>query len=148
MYIYIYVCVCISPCTQLLSRVRLFAIPRAVVHQVPLSIGFSRQEYWSGLLFPSPGVYLQALGEMTTSLSLEGVVCIVVVLCGPEVQSPPATRTSHSLGLCVPAVIELRLLHGEDGAQSVSMAWLLWLGHCRLGVTCLFQLRGYGLMSA
>ena len=55
MYIYIYVCVCISPCTQLLSRVRLFAIPRAVVHQVPLSIGFSRQEYWSGLLFPLSG---------------------------------------------------------------------------------------------
>ena len=26
-----------------------------VVHQVPLSMGFPRQEYWSGLLFPSPG---------------------------------------------------------------------------------------------
>ena len=26
-----------------------------VVHQAPLSIGFSRQEYWSGLPFPSPG---------------------------------------------------------------------------------------------
>ena len=26
-----------------------------VAHQVPLSMGFSRQEYWSGLLFPSPG---------------------------------------------------------------------------------------------
>ena len=111
-------------------------------------MGFSRQEYWSGLLFPSPGVYLHALGEMTTSLSLEGVVCIVVVFCGPEVQPPPATRTSHSLGLCVPALIVLWLLHGENGVQSASMAWLLWLGHCRLGVTCLSQLRGYGLMSA
>ena len=28
----------------------------AVVHQAPLSIGFSRQEYWSELPFPSPGV--------------------------------------------------------------------------------------------
>ena len=32
-----------------LSRVRLIAAPWAVAHQVPLSMGFSRQEYWSGL---------------------------------------------------------------------------------------------------
>ena len=38
-----------------LSRVWLFATPWAVAHQVPLSMGFSRQEYWSGLLFFSPG---------------------------------------------------------------------------------------------
>ena len=29
--------------------------PWAVAHQAPLSMGFSRQEYWSGLPFPSPG---------------------------------------------------------------------------------------------
>ena len=38
-----------------LSRVRLFAIPWTVAHQAPQSIEFSRQEYWSGLPFPSPG---------------------------------------------------------------------------------------------
>ena len=38
-----------------LSRVRLFAIPWTVVYQASLSMGFSRQEYWSGLSFPSPG---------------------------------------------------------------------------------------------
>ena len=32
-----------------------FAIPWTVAHQVPLSMGFSRQEYWSGSPFPSPG---------------------------------------------------------------------------------------------
>ena len=37
------------------SRVRLFAIPWTVAHQAPLSMGFSRREYWSGLPFPSPG---------------------------------------------------------------------------------------------
>ena len=37
-----------------LSRVRLFAIPWTVAYQVPPSVGFSRQEYWSGLPFPSP----------------------------------------------------------------------------------------------
>ena len=38
-----------------LSRVRLFGTPWTVVHQVPPSVGFPRQEYWSGLPFPSPG---------------------------------------------------------------------------------------------
>ena len=38
-----------------LSRVRLFVTLWTVAHQAPLSMGFSRQEYWSGLPFPSPG---------------------------------------------------------------------------------------------
>ena len=38
-----------------LSRVQLFATPWTVAYQAPLSTGFSRQEYWSGLPFPSPG---------------------------------------------------------------------------------------------
>ena len=38
-----------------LSRVWLFVTPWTVAHQAPLSMGFSRQEYWSGLPFPSPG---------------------------------------------------------------------------------------------
>ena len=37
-----------------LSRVQLFATPWTAAHQVPLSMGFSRQEYWSGLPLPSP----------------------------------------------------------------------------------------------
>ena len=40
---------------HVLSRVQLFATPWTVAHQVPLSIEFSRQEYWSWLLFPPPG---------------------------------------------------------------------------------------------
>ena len=38
-----------------LSRVRLFATPWTVAYQAPPFMGFSRQEYWSGLPFPSPG---------------------------------------------------------------------------------------------
>ena len=38
-----------------LSHVQLFTAPWTVAYQVPLSMGFSRQEYWSGLPFPSPG---------------------------------------------------------------------------------------------
>ena len=38
-----------------LSRVRLFVTPWTIAHQAPPSTGFSKQEYWSGLPFPSPG---------------------------------------------------------------------------------------------
>ena len=36
------------------SHVRLCVIPKTAAHQAPLSLGFSRQEHWSGLPFPSP----------------------------------------------------------------------------------------------
>ena len=36
------------------SRVLLRATPETAAHQAPLSLGFSRQEHWSGLPFPSP----------------------------------------------------------------------------------------------
>ena len=38
-----------------LSHVQLFVTPWTVAHQAPLSMGFSRQENWSGLPFPFPG---------------------------------------------------------------------------------------------
>ena len=40
---------------QLLSPVRVFVAPWTVACQAPLSMGFSRQEYWSRLLCPPPG---------------------------------------------------------------------------------------------
>ena len=46
------VCTCVLNC---FSRVQLFAILWTVAHQAPLSMGFSRQEYWSGLPSPSLG---------------------------------------------------------------------------------------------
>ena len=45
-----YMCVC-----QSLRHVQLFATPWTVAHQAPLSMGFPRQEYWSGLSLSSPG---------------------------------------------------------------------------------------------
>ena len=38
-----------------LRHVQPFATPWTVAHQAPASIGFSRQEYWSGVPFPPPG---------------------------------------------------------------------------------------------
>ena len=45
-----------------LSCVRLFAVLWTIAHQAPLSMGFARQEYWSGLPFPPPG-HLPSLGS-------------------------------------------------------------------------------------
>ena len=53
-----------------LSHVQLFATPWTVAYQAPPSMGFSRQEYWSGLPFPSPGD-LPDLGMEPRSPALE-----------------------------------------------------------------------------
>ena len=45
-------CVCMRPCHWCMSD---SVIPQTVVHQAPLSKGFTKQEYWSGLPFPTPG---------------------------------------------------------------------------------------------
>ena len=57
---------CVTMCV--LSHVRLFGTPWTVVYQAPLSMGFSRPEYQSGLPFPSPGG-LPGPGIEPTSLS-------------------------------------------------------------------------------
>ena len=46
------VCVCVHACT--LSYVLFFATLWTAAHQAPLSVEFSRQEFWRGLPFPSP----------------------------------------------------------------------------------------------
>ena len=46
---------CLVKMVKSLSRVQLFATPWMVANQAPQSMGFSRQEYWRGLPFPSPG---------------------------------------------------------------------------------------------
>ena len=56
------VCVCVCVCVQLLSCVCHFVTPGTVAHQAPLSMKFSKQEYWSGCHFlfqmdlPNPGI--------------------------------------------------------------------------------------------
>ena len=42
-------------CPAVLGCVQLFVAPWTVAHQTPLSVGFFRQEYWSGLPLPPPG---------------------------------------------------------------------------------------------
>ena len=59
----------VHACT--LSHVQLFATSWTVAHQSLLSMGFSRQEYWSGLPFPSPGD-LPNPGTESDSLAFAG----------------------------------------------------------------------------
>ena len=65
---HVYKHICILSC---FSRVQLFATLWTVTHQTPLSMGFSRQEYWNELLFPPP-VDLPNSGMELASLALTG----------------------------------------------------------------------------
>ena len=61
-------------CAQLLSRVQLFMTPMTVACQASLSMGFSRQEYWSGLPSPPLGD-LPDLGIEPMSLTSSALTC-------------------------------------------------------------------------
>ena len=60
-------------CCTMLSRVWLFAAPWTVAHQVPLSMDFPRQEYWSRLPFPTAGE-LSDLGIEPASLASPALI--------------------------------------------------------------------------
>ena len=95
-------------CLQLLlllscfSRVRLCVTPQTAAHQALLSLGFSRQEHWSGLPFPSPP-------NLAAAKSLQSCP----TLCDPIDGSPP--------GSAVPGILQARTL--EWVAISFSNAW-------------------------
>ena len=76
-------------CIQSLSRVQLSATPWTVGRQAPLSMGFSRQEYWSGLPFPFPGD-LPEPGIKSMSLPLAGGFFTTV--------PPGKNRNSNQIG--------------------------------------------------
>ena len=64
-------CSCDSPSKwkwKPLSHVRLFATPWTVTHQVPLTMGCSRQEYWSGVPLPSPVIQVYLTGNNKKNL--------------------------------------------------------------------------------
>ena len=55
-----------SHLAQFLNHVHLFVAPWAVAYQAPLTIKYSRQEYWSGVTFPLPGDLPNPGTELTT----------------------------------------------------------------------------------
>ena len=66
----------------MLSHVQLFATTWTVVRQAPLSMEFSRQEYWSGLPFPSPGNLPEDPGIKHLSLESPALAGRFFTTCG------------------------------------------------------------------
>ena len=63
---------------KLLSRVRLLATPWTAAHQAPPSMGFSRQEHWSGVPLPSPDIpHVQPLFSIPTATNFQ----ILIIPC-------------------------------------------------------------------
>ena len=63
-----------------LSRVRLLVTPWTTAYQAPPSMGFSRQEYWSGLPLPSPNLFLLKLNCPSLSTFCWEMTCPVLLL--------------------------------------------------------------------
>ena len=77
----LYTCVRVCVCVKSLSRVRLFVTPRTVAYQAPPSMGFSREEYWSGLPFPSLADHIfSELSTMTIHLGWPYMTWLIVSL--------------------------------------------------------------------
>ena len=75
------------------SPVQLFVTPWTGAQQAPLSMGFSRQEYWSGLPCPPPGdlphTGIEPMSLMSLALGLLALSCLT--LCDPMNCSPPGS---------------------------------------------------------
>ena len=80
-----------------LSRVRLLATPWTAAHQAPLSMGFSRQEYWSGVPLPSPNtdedILFKNLQYLPVACNTKGRQDIQIpmttsVACHPHIRHP------------------------------------------------------------
>ena len=72
-----------------LSRVQVFATPWTAAYQAPLSMGFSRQEYWSGVSLPSPMTNLDSIFKsrdttLLTKVHLVKAMVFPVVMYGCE----------------------------------------------------------------
>ena len=69
-------------CVQLLHCVHLFVTLQAVAYQAPLSMGFSKQEYWNGLPCPLPGALpnpeIEPMSPALQTDSLQNALCCVV----------------------------------------------------------------------
>ena len=101
---------------KLLSRVRLFATPWTVAYQAPQSMEFSRQEYWSGLPFPSPGD-LPNPGIEPGSPALQADALPSEPPGKPLVMKPNILAFLLSLGSRTPGIWLLRLACGHSQYQ-------------------------------
>ena len=83
---------------KLLSRVRLLATPWTAAYQAPLSMGFARQEYWSGLPLPSPVIRGTSFYFYVLVVSLPGFGIRIMLATENEFGSVPFSCFWKSLG--------------------------------------------------
>ena len=101
-----------------LSRVRLFAVPWTVAHQALLSMGFSRQEYWSGLPFPSP------LHLILWLLLQLGITCHIEI-----VEPFKGENRKIWVTLDIP-LINLKVFSIESGLDFLWIIKINFINHC------------------
>ena len=94
-----------------LSRVQLFATPWTIVYQAPLSMGFSRQEYWSELAFPSPedlpylGIESRSPALQADSLRSQPPAKPILHITSSQIEFILLfIRTQHFFVLCYPVL--------------------------------------------
>ena len=108
-----------------LSRVRLFATPWTAAYQAPPSMGFSRQEYWSGVPSPSPDTDVYTTRSITLSIgsSLIEVIPVIFIICQDFVSTQEFRRSSginKYLEHLFPTITYLNNLHKfkKEGIKS------------------------------
>ena len=141
---------------QSINRVQLFVIPWTIAHQTPLSMGFSRQECWSGLPYPPWGELLDPEIEPTSLMSPALAGWFFTTTVTWEVQLPPHWLVYQVLiferkkGLCAHTDLnKLRCVTLSAGAEitdanlqdTVSLLWMTW--ESEIGCTRFYKVIGF-----
>ena len=108
-----------------LSRIRLLATPWTAAHQAPPSMGFSRQEYWSGMPLPSPAISYSNIiyvfsSKYNFSCIPQFMVCITTVIM------PVYITGSNAKKLSFPISLYIHFSPQQQNALSNYFQCLLW----------------------
>ena len=127
-----------------LSRVQLFVTPWTVVCQAPPSMGFSGQEYWSGLPCPPPGDLTDpgiepespALAGGFFTAEPPGTVPLIPLVCGILLQQPKHTKLVHRSLWAHPLPWQYKIPisspNDHPSQENSQLPWLLFLSlNCR-----------------
>ena len=133
-----------------LSHIQLFVTPWTVAYQAPLSMGLSRQEYWSGLPFPSPGnlpnpgieprspalradaLLSEPPGKPKTSLNslkLKTIVCVLSMCVDLRVcvHSDTPSLMWKEVKIFKMNLYEYPVHHGKFYFQKASLNYMFWI---------------------
>ena len=100
---------------KLLSRVWILATPWTAAHQAPLSMGFSRQEYWSGVPLPSP-------------MCMHSHRYNIVLIPSTSLLQRPNSQTVRELLRWYQIAPEMERLYGANGNRMAGLSFLVRAG--------------------